>query len=64
VAQHCQNDPYKLVTPGRLFAMIGRRMDCGRCAKLVNEAIAKEIQRLQDAQPDTPTPQKDGPHER
>ncbi|MDX8355458.1 hypothetical protein [Cognatiyoonia sp. IB215182] len=54
-----QEDPYRLVTPGRLFAMTGRKMQCGRCAKLVNEAITMEIQRLQQALPNnrTLTPQ-------
>jgi len=54
--ERLRNDPYILVTPGRIFAMTGHRMQCGRCAPLVNSFAAKELQRLQAAFPaDLPT---------
>ncbi len=62
--RQCQTDPYSLVTPGRLFAMTGNRMQCGRCARLVNEVIAKELRQIQGALPETSRPRKERPHER
>ncbi|WP_287014259.1 (2Fe-2S)-binding protein [Actibacterium sp.] len=46
-------DPQMIVTPGRAFHRLGLRMQCARCATLVNEKIAEEVRR---PRPDTPPP--------
>lgn len=43
-------EPEAMVTPGRIFHRMGRRMDCARCAGLMACRIAAEICRLRDGE--------------
>ncbi|MEM6679198.1 MAG: hypothetical protein AAF675_15135 [Pseudomonadota bacterium] len=45
-------DPQAVLTPGRVFHQTGRRIECGRCCALVNQRIARELERLRPATPD------------
>ena len=43
VTQALRDDPYTVITPGRLFHQTGRRIRCGFCCALVDEVIAEEL---------------------
>ncbi|ANT58935.1 MULTISPECIES: hypothetical protein [Roseobacteraceae] len=36
VREMLHEDPWTVITPGRVFHRAGRRMECGRCCRLVN----------------------------
>ncbi len=40
-----REDPQAVITPGRLFHRCGRRMNCARCATLIDQEIVKELLR-------------------
>ncbi len=46
VTQTLRDDPYSVITPGRLFHETGRSIRCGFCCALVDQMIAKELARL------------------
>lgn len=43
VTDMLKDDPYAVITPGKLFHACGRRMECARCASLVDAEIAKHL---------------------
>ena len=45
------DDPYAVITPGRLFHRLGRRMKCARCVTLMDAKIAEELVRYGRTQP-------------
>lgn len=51
VTDMLHQDPYAVITPGRLFHACGRRMECARCAGLVDTEIARELERHGRAAP-------------
>lgn len=43
VSEMLAADPQAVITPGKLFHACGRRMECARCASLVDAEIAKQL---------------------
>lgn len=43
VAEVMAEEPFAIVTPGRLFHRSGRRIECGCCCQLVDRLIAEAL---------------------
>lgn len=56
VTQTFRNDPYAVITPGRLFHQTGRMVKCGRCVPLIQKAIASEL--VSHGRPDNRRPER------
>lgn len=55
VCEMTAEDLYEIITPGRLFHHLDRRMNCARCASLIDQEIIKERTRLQTAEKTDPS---------